>query len=423
MGVRAFNEWRIEKMKDPSVEEFIVNCDLNEVKGVDKNQFIASMCRFIPEVVKVDGTDYPGKILYEMVTSIQKYFHQGGVYWKLLDDVEFCDIRNMLDNVMKERALTNVGVIKRQASFISMDVEKELWKKGILDEDTADKLRDTVLFLLGINLGLRAVDEHYELRRDAPGKPSQLTFERSDKGQRCLVYREDTVTKTNDGGLRDLKKDRKVVWIYPSDNINHCPVRIVDKYISLCPEVNEKSKNKKTNFYLSSLKKPNPAQWYGVQVVGKYTLAKTVSRMLKDAQLDGYFTNHSLCRTGTTRLFRVGVDRKLIKEYTGHKSDAVDNYQVTSDDQRESLSVILQGGRKDENQTVMTETPLESQSKSLEISVSDYDEKGQHCFGCKCKKEHFELSKNDEITKFIASLLKTQRSGKATIKIDIEFSQ
>ena len=158
------------------------------------------MCGFIPKVVKVDGTDYPGKTLYEMVTSIQKYLHQNNVFWKVLEDAEFPEVRTVLDSVMKERALSMGARVKRQASYISMDIENELWSKNILGEDTPEKLGDTVLFLLGINLGLRAVHEHYDLRRDAPGKPSQLSFERSEKGQRCLVVcREDTVTKTNSG--------------------------------------------------------------------------------------------------------------------------------------------------------------------------------------------------------------------------------
>ena len=29
------------------------------------------------------------------------------------------------------------------------------------------------------------------------------------------MYREDSVTKTNRGGLKDMKKERKVVWIKP----------------------------------------------------------------------------------------------------------------------------------------------------------------------------------------------------------------
>ena len=116
-----------------------------------------------------------------------------------------------------------------------------------MGDDTPDKLRSTVLFLLGINLALRAGDEHYYLRRDVPGKSLQLSFERNEKGVRCLVYREDNVTKTFDGGLKDLKKERKIVWIYPSENSDRCPVRLVDKYVSLCPPF-----YRKANFYLQN---------------------------------------------------------------------------------------------------------------------------------------------------------------------------
>ena len=73
-----------------------------------------------------------------------------------------------------------------------------------------------MLFLLGVNLALRAGDEHYLLRREMPNKASQLSFERDSRGIRCLVYREDTGTKTNDGGLKQMRKERKVVWVYPT---------------------------------------------------------------------------------------------------------------------------------------------------------------------------------------------------------------
>ena len=138
---------------------------------------------FIPEVTKLkDGSDYPGKTLYEMVTLIQKYLHQHNVLWKLFDDPQFLEVRTVLDNVMKERAKQNIGTVTKKAEFISMEFEDELWKKGVLGKDTPDKLRDTVLFLLGVNIGLRAGDEHYDLRRDSNGKNSQLTFERSQMG-------------------------------------------------------------------------------------------------------------------------------------------------------------------------------------------------------------------------------------------------
>ena len=104
---------------------------------------------------------------------------------------------------------------------------------------------------------------------------------------RCLVYNEDTGTKTNDGGLNSLRRERKVHWIHPSDNVNRCPVHLIDKYMSLCPAVTKK--NHKPNFYLRSLEKTNPAQWYSSQVVGLNTLRKTVGELLKSVRVRWIF--------------------------------------------------------------------------------------------------------------------------------------
>ena len=81
--------------------------------------------------------------------------------------------------------------------------------------------------------------------------------------------------------------------------------------------------------------------------MGQNSLAKVIKTMLHDSRIDGFFTGHSLRRSGTTRLFQAGVDRKLIKEMSGHRSDAVDCYAITSDDQRAKLSAII-GGENDD---------------------------------------------------------------------------
>ena len=39
--------------------------------------------------------------------------------------------------------------------------------------------------------------------------------------------------------------------------------------------------------------------------------------------MEGNFKNHSMRKATCTRLFRKGVDPQLIKEQTGHKSEAV----------------------------------------------------------------------------------------------------
>ena len=72
--------------------------------------------------------------------------------------------------------------------------------------------------------------------------PSQLSFQRNEKGVCCFVYTEDNSAKTHHGGIEDMQKEKKTVWVYPSENPIRCPMRIVDKYISLCPVVGPKTK-------------------------------------------------------------------------------------------------------------------------------------------------------------------------------------
>ena len=89
---------------------------------------------------------------------------------------------------------------------------------------------------------------------------------------------------------------------------------------------------KKRNFYVQSLKIPRPSCWYSTTPVGINNIRVIVGDLLKNAGLDGYFTNHSLRRTCATRLFQAGESVKHVKEVMGHVSDAVNKYQETSDE-------------------------------------------------------------------------------------------
>ena len=260
-------------------------------------------------------------------------------------------------------------------------------------------IRDTVLFLICINVALRAVDEHYYLRRDLPEKQSQIRFEKNSKGQECVVYREDSCTKTFDGGIGQMRKERKVVWIFPSKNIVHCPVRLIKKYISLCPA----NYVKKPNFYLQNLKMPHPKQWYCREVVGQNRIKEVVKNLLSSANIDGYFTNHSLRRTGGSRLFQAGI-----------VSDAVDCYQIMSEEQRETISSVIAG----QNVVKVTENTKElGECKAKEAqSKTDTGE----C-NCSCQRSHTSIG--DKICEIVSkSIEENIRSGKTIIKVEIEIT-
>ena len=336
-AVTAFNEWR-EARLEFCYDAYIFDANLNDLKNLTVDNLVYALCYFIPEVTKKKtGEPYPGATLYQMIVAIQKHLRINGIRWNLVYGAEFIQVRTVLDNVMKERTEANVGTGKKRAKLVTYDVENDLWNRNFLGVDTPDKLRTTAYFCIGMGFFLHAVQEHYSLRRDMPNKKSQITFERNSRGLRCAVYREDVCTKTFSGGLNDMRLDRKEVWIHPNlNNPDRCPVMVIDKYVSLCPEF-----VKKENFYLQSLSKPTPACWYACEVLGEGSIGKIMGKMMAEAGYDGFYSGHSLRRTGSTRLFQAGVQRKIVKECTGHRSDAVDQYQITSEAQKETVSKIL----------------------------------------------------------------------------------
>ena len=100
---------------------------------------------------------------------------------------------------------------------------------------------------------------------------------------------------------------------------------------------------KNPDFYLQSLNEPYPSQWHSSQVVGQNTISEVVKTLMQDAGIKGFFTNHSARRTWGMRLFRASVQRKLVKEYTRHSSNAIDQFQIMSHQQRLMIPEVLAG--------------------------------------------------------------------------------
>ena len=197
------------------------------------------------------------------------------------------------------------------------------------------------------------------------------------------------------------------MWVYPSSNPSCCPVRLIEKYIRLYPVVTQKTK--KFNFYLRSLEKPTLNQWCGEWCVGQHTLSKTVKEMLKSAKLNEFFTNHSLRRSTTSRIFQNGIDRKLVKEYTGHILDAVDCYQITSDEQHKCMSRIIQGNQ----------SKNDKQESKLEVLVQDNI--SAKCVGCMVDKKTIDVKDVTEVGGMLTELLSKRKGMKTSIKIEWTF--
>jgi hypothetical protein len=295
--------------------------------------------RFICEVRKQDCTEYPPKTLYELVIALQMFLAKNGKEYRFLHDGRFVQIKNTLDNKMAERTRAGGKKKPRKCDILTEDHEEKLWSLGLLGDSDPTKLLNTLVYQLGLNFALRAADEHRNLRHNA-----QIEIRRDVQGGRFLRYTED-VSKTNQGGILHKDVKGKVVDAYESTNEGRCVVRLFEKYVSKCPQ-----KNRPDAFYLRPLQKcgragwANIPVWYACAPVGVNTLGSVVKRLCQEAQLEGFFTNHSLRATAATRLFRSGMSEQVVCETTGHRSaTAVREYQRSGEVLKRSASAIVQG--------------------------------------------------------------------------------
>ncbi len=174
-----------------------------------------------------------------------------------------------------------------------------IWNKGLLGDDTPEKLLNTLVFLLGMHCTLHAGKEYRALC--GLGHNSQFQFH-YECGQWILVYTEDIGLKTNKGGLKECKT--VALYLHPIENYT-------------------------------------PMSWYYKCPVGVNTLQDVVKKLCQKAGLEGHYTNHLLRSTCVTRIHQAGVDEQLIAEVTGHRSLAICLYKHLNDQQRRAASSTL----------------------------------------------------------------------------------
>ena len=298
------------------------------------------MCRFVLEVRKKEGAEFPPNTLHHICCGIMRYVrNNGNPGLDIFQDKEFAEFRAVLDSEMKRLQAAGLGSQKKQAEPITMEEEELFWQKGLLGESTPQSLLDTMVYMNGLYFALRGGKEHRDLRYN----PSQIQLIEKPGERPYLLYTED-ISKNHPGGLRGRNVKPKIVTHHANiTNPRRCFVRLYKLYHSLCPP------NRPENaYYLQPLKKPHNGCWYAPVPVGHTKLRSTISRLCSTAEIPGYRTNHSLRATAATRLHQSGmVQEQDIMARTGHRSvEGVRSYKRTSTDQIALVSDILSNGPK-----------------------------------------------------------------------------
>ena len=99
---------------------------------------------------------------------------------------------------------------------------------------------------------------------------------------------------------------------------------------------------------------------------------------MESGGIEGYYCNHSLRKSTCTRLFEKGVDPQLIREQTGHKSNAVMLYKKSNLTVKKQVSDMLnvlpnemQFLRERKQVMLQAQSGVKSTKKKTETALSE----------------------------------------------------
>lgn len=319
-AVNIFNAWNGVRQITTKGYDELTEDELNEL-----------LPKFIHEVRKKNNERYPPESLVSIIAGLQNHSNRSGEKnFNFFRSSNFLPINKALNASMILSKRCGASLKRKSAETIDLSDEKKLWESSFGSED-ADKLLNTLFYLNGLHFALRGGTEHCDLRIDQ--------FEISERnGRKCLIYRECT-SKTNQGGLRDVRRqDKEVVHFENTEDKTKCHIALFEKFVSVRPPNIER-------FYLQAATGRGAKYWYTTRPIGKNTLSKMVEKFCSTAGVKGRKTNHSLRATCATRLYESGIDEQLIMERTGHASvQGVRCYKRTSDTLIARCSAVLDSG-------------------------------------------------------------------------------
>lgn len=261
------------------------------IEEMDNDMMIYWLSKFICEVRKSDGEEYPPQSVLSLLMGLQGHLRvETGKDISFLGDSAFLQLQKVLDGEMGRLREKGIGCATRQTEPITDQHINRLW--GSLGDHNPKVLVQMILFLNAVNFGIRGMDEHRRLRY----KPAQITLHEPDGRVPFLKYTDDRPKTV----LRGLRRRRIVTHYANLDTPERCHVRLFKKYMALSP-----TSDRNDAFYLQPLRNPTDSVWYSRQPYGKNSLSKFVSDMYQKAGIKRFPQNFSPVATTARKLFKL----------------------------------------------------------------------------------------------------------------------
>ena len=73
---KMYREWRLVRNLNPNVRNIV--CNMDDMSSLTITNIVEGICRFLTEIKKLDGSDFPGKTLYDLVICLQFHLETKG---------------------------------------------------------------------------------------------------------------------------------------------------------------------------------------------------------------------------------------------------------------------------------------------------------------------------------------------------------
>ncbi|XP_013139669.1 PREDICTED: zinc finger MYM-type protein 3 isoform X2 [Papilio polytes] len=274
-GVNAWKQWVMTKNAEIEKSSIRRKPFKSEILQLTADELNYSLCLFVKEVRKPNGSEYAPDTIYYLVLGIQQYLFENGRIDNIFTDPYYEKFTDCLDEVARK-----FSVLYNDSQYIVTRVEEEhLWESKQLGAHSPHVLLSTLMFFNTKHFNLVTVDEHMQLSfshimkhwKRNPNQPGQAKM----PGSRNVLLR----FYPPQSALEANSRKKKVYEQQENeDNPLRCPVKLYEFYISKCPE---SVRTRNDVFYLQPERScvPDSPVWYSTQPLSRAALAKMLHRV------------------------------------------------------------------------------------------------------------------------------------------------
>ncbi|XP_026332163.1 zinc finger MYM-type protein 4 isoform X2 [Hyposmocoma kahamanoa] len=274
-GVNAWKQWVMTKNAEIEKSSIRRKPFKSEILQLTADELNYSLCLFVKEVRKPNGSEYAPDTIYYLVLGIQQYLFENGRIDNIFTDPYYEKFTDCLDEVARK-----FSVLYNDSQYIVTRVEEEhLWESKQLGAHSPHVLLSTLMFFNTKHFNLVTVEEHMQLSfshimkhwKRNPNQPGQAKI----PGSRNVLLR----FYPPQSALEANSRKKKVYEQQENEeNPLRCPVKLYEFYISKCPE---SVRTRNDVFYLQPERScvPDSPVWYSTQPLSRQALAKMLHRV------------------------------------------------------------------------------------------------------------------------------------------------